>query len=90
MKKIKKIVSVCFDKGNVHDFTIFKNTTEGLSTSLRFLADSGYQGILNYFENSITPKKKSKLNPLTDEDKELNKLISLSLTSFRDSPFSNL
>ena len=35
-EKDKKIVSVCFDKGSVHDFTIFKNTTEELSTSLRF------------------------------------------------------
>ena len=26
-EKDKKIVSVCFDKGSVHDFTIFKNTT---------------------------------------------------------------
>lgn len=75
-EKNKKIVSVCFDKGSVHDFKIFKNTSKELPECLHFIADSGYQGILNYFENSITPKKKSKLNPLTDEDKELNKLIS--------------
>ena len=75
-EKNKKIVSVCFDKGSVHDFKIFKDTTEELPKYLHFIADSGYQGILDYFENSITPKKKSKLNPLTDEDKELNKLIS--------------
>ena len=75
-EKDKKIVSVCFDKGSVHDFTIFKNTTGELSKSLYFLADSGYQGILTYFKNSMTPKKKSKNNPLTDQDKELNKLIS--------------
>ncbi len=75
-EKDKKILSVCFDKGSVHDFTIFKNSTKELSKSLHFLADSGYQGILDYFKNSMTPKKKSKNNPLTDEDKELNKLIS--------------
>ena len=75
-EKDKKIVSVCFDKGSVHDFTIFKNTTGELSKLLYFLADSGYQGILTYFKNSMTPKKKSKNNPLTDQDKELNKLIS--------------
>lgn len=75
-EKDKKIVSVCFDKGSSHDFKMFKDTTEKLAKYLHFIADSGYQGILDYFENSITPKKKSKLNPLTDEDKELNKLIS--------------
>ncbi len=75
-EKDKKILSVCFDKGSVHDFNIFKNTTKELPKFLHFLADSGYQGILDYFKNSMTPKKKSKNNPLTDEDKELNKLIS--------------
>lgn len=75
-EKDKKIISVCFDKGSVHDFNIFKNTTSELPKSLYFLADSGYQGILDYFKNSMTPKKKSKNNSLTDEDKELNKLIS--------------
>lgn len=75
-EKDKKIVSVCFDKGSVHDFKIFKNTTKDLPDFLKFLADSGYQGILDYFKNSMTPKKKSKNNPLTDEDKELNHLIS--------------
>lgn len=75
-EKDKKILSVCFDKGSVHDFKIFKNSTKELPEYLHFLADSGYQGILDCFKNSMTPKKKSKLNPLTDEDKELNKLIS--------------
>lgn len=75
-EKDRKILSVCFDKGSVHDFKIFKDTTKELPEFLHFLADSGYQGILEYFKNSMTPKKKSKLNPLTDEDKELNKLIS--------------
>ena len=73
---MKKIVSVCFDKGSVHDFTIFKNTTRELSTLLHFLAGSEYQGILAYFKNCMTQKKKSRSNPLTDHDKELNKLIS--------------
>ena len=75
-EKDKKIISVYFDKGSVHDFKIFKNTTTELPRTLHFLADSGYQGILDYFENSMTPKKKSKNNSLTDQDKELNKLIS--------------
>ena len=40
------------------------------------MADSGYQGITNIFKNSMIPKKKSKYKPLTDQDKNLNKLIS--------------
>ena len=72
----KKIVGIAFEKGSVHDFKLFKNTTENLNKSIPFLADNGYLGIQNIFENSLTLKKKSKYNPLTDQDKELNKLIS--------------
>ena len=72
----KKIVGVAFDKGSVHDFKLFKNTTIDLDKLIAFLADNGYQGIQELFSKSLTPKKKSKYNPLSDEDKEFNKLIS--------------
>lgn len=38
--------------------------------------DSGYQGIQKNHANSELPKKRSKKNPLTNEDKERNKKIS--------------
>lgn len=60
-EKNRKIVSVCFDKGSVHDFNIFKNTTKELPDTLKFLADSGYQGILDYFKNSMTPKRNQRI-----------------------------
>ncbi len=75
-EKTRQIVGVAFDKGSVHDFSLFKKTTEKLNKLMAFVADSGYQGIEKIFKNAITPKKRSKNNPLTDEDKELNKLIS--------------
>ena len=40
------------------------------------MADSGYQGINEYFPNSEIPKKNTKLNKLTKEDKEKNRRIS--------------
>jgi hypothetical protein len=72
----KKIDGIEVEKGSVHDFQLFKDSSVELNELLKFIGDSGYQGILDFFKNSITPKKKSKHNPLTDEDKELNKLIS--------------
>lgn len=75
-EKTRKIVGVAFDKGSVHDFNLFQKSTKGLNDLSKFLADSGYQGILKLFPNSLTPKKKSKNNPLSNEDKELNHLIS--------------
>ena len=75
-EKTKEIVSIAFDAGSIHDFLLFKNTTKDLNELISFLGDSGYQDITNIFKNSMIPKKKSKYNPLTDQDKELNKLIS--------------
>lgn len=71
-----KIISIAFEKGSVHDFNVFKESTKALDKEIPFLGDSGYQGIDKIFKHSTTPKKKSKNNPLTDEDKEFNHLIS--------------
>ena len=73
----KKIISIAFEKGSVHDFNLFKETTESLDNDTAFVADSGYQGIDKIFEKSTTPKKKSKNHPLTEEDKDNNHLISV-------------
>ena len=72
----KKIVYVAFDKGSVHDFQLFKESTKNIDKDISMIGDSGYQGLNKILSKSITPKKKSKNNPLTDEDKELNHLIS--------------
>lgn len=71
----KKIVYVAFDKGSVHDFTLFKDT-QNMDKEIPMLADSGYQGLNKILSKCLTPKKKSKLHPLTEQDKDLNHLIS--------------
>ncbi len=40
------------------------------------MTDSGYQGIQKIHNNSELPKKRSKKNPLTKEDKKNNQRIS--------------
>ena len=47
-----------------------------MSAHICTLADSGYQGILDWHANSQTPAKKSKLHPLTQEQKASNHEIS--------------
>jgi len=47
-----------------------------MSAHICTLADSGYQGILDWHQNSQTPVKKSKLHPLTKEQKASNREIS--------------
>jgi hypothetical protein len=39
------------------------------------LADSGYQGIQKHTENALLPKKKSKHNPLTQQQKIYNRML---------------
>lgn len=39
-------------------------------------SDTGYQGLQKIHTNTLMPKKKSKKNPLTPEDKQQNRLIS--------------
>lgn len=72
----KKIVFVSFEKGSVHDFQLYKDSTENIDEDTAMIGDSGFQGLDKLLNKAITPKKKSKNNPLTDEDKELNHLIS--------------
>ena len=44
--------------------------------SIKALTDTGYQGIQKIHGNSEFPKKKSKKNPLTKEDKKNNQKLS--------------
>lgn len=40
--------------------------------------DTGYQGLIKIHNNSVLPKKKTKKNPLTKQDKKQNHKISSS------------
>lgn len=67
------IVGVCFDKGHVHDFEIFKESGAGhISEEVKFIGDSGYQGMDKYRKNCETPYKKPRGGELTKEQKVSN------------------
>jgi IS5 family transposase len=56
---------------------MFKTGKSARKLALRkVLADSGYQGIINLSPHAKIPKKKTKLNPLTKEDKKENNKLS--------------
>ncbi|ELU87478.1 hypothetical protein PNI0427_02265, partial [Streptococcus pneumoniae PNI0427] len=42
----------------------------------KILADSGYQGLMKIYPQAQTPRKSSKLKPLTVEDKACNHALS--------------
>ena len=47
-----------------------------IKETVKVLADSGYQGIRKFHENSDLPKKNSKKKPLTKQEKKDNHEIS--------------
>jgi hypothetical protein len=70
------ILSVAVGKGQQHDFSVFKGSRLLLHPDALLLADSGYQGLHKYHQNSTLPVKKKKGQPLSAEDKAHNKALS--------------
>lgn len=69
----KEIRATAFANGKKHDFRLFKESKTYLHKSKKIQADSGYQGLQKLHSESDLPKKGSKKNPLTKEDKAKNK-----------------
>ena len=75
-KNTRKIICTAFGNGRRHDFKLFKKSKTYLHPDLKCAVDTGYQGIAKIHVNVEIPKKKSKKNPLTKEDKRQNRSIS--------------
>jgi len=65
-----------FCHGKQHDFQLFKQGRYTMAEHICILADSGYQGLSGLHSNSQTPAKKSKLHPLSSEQKASNHKLS--------------
>lgn len=72
----KKILKTNFCHGKKHDFRLYKESKVRLRNTQTVQVDTGYQGIQKIHENSSIPKKRSKKNPLTKDDKNHNKEVS--------------
>jgi len=75
-KKTRKVICVAFCNGKKHDFALYKESGIYVLKRIKIGADSGFQGIAKIHANSYTPRKKSKNNPLTKEDKAYNRNLS--------------
>lgn len=71
-----KIICFSVSKGKTHDFKLFKNSRLPIFRNVKILADSGYQGIVQYHKNSETPVKASKKHKLSKEEKMYNRCLS--------------
>jgi IS5 family transposase len=74
--KTKRVIAIFTACGKTHDFNMWKKTIGvKVAKHIKIQADSGYQGIKGLHENSETPKKKTKKQPLTKEEKANNRRI---------------
>ena len=76
----EELISLAFAKGKVHDFQLFKSSQIHLKPGAQLTADSGYQGLTKLHANSVLPKKSSKNQPLSKQDREQNKNISINVS----------
>lgn len=75
-KKTKIIICTAFSNGKRHDFKLFKESKTRIHPGIKTITDTGYQGIQKLHHKSELPKKRSKKNPLTKEDKKKNQALS--------------
>ena len=75
-KKTRIVICTDFSNGKCHDFRLFKESGTYIHPEIRVITDTGYQGIKKLHNKAELPKKKSKKNPLSREDKKYNQHIS--------------
>ncbi|MDS8361515.1 IS5 family transposase [Streptococcus pneumoniae] len=71
-----RIVSLDIAVNYSHDMKLFKMSRRNIGQAGKILADSGYQGLMKIYPQAQTPRKSSKLKPLTAEDKACNHALS--------------
>ena len=71
-----RIVSLDIAVNYYHDMKLFKMSRRNIGQAGKTLASSGYQGLMKMYSQAQTPRKSSKLKPLTLEDKSYNHVLS--------------
>jgi hypothetical protein len=70
------VICTSFANGKKHDFRLFKESKTHIHAKIKTLTDTGYKGIDKIHSNAELPKKRTKNNPLTKEDKKKNRALS--------------
>jgi len=75
-KSDHKIICTAFANGKQHDFRLYKESKTRIHENIEVELDTGYTGIKEHHKKSVLPKKKTKNNPLTKEEKAFNRTVS--------------
>lgn len=70
------IICTNFCNGKKHDFKLFKDSKVRWVRSIHGIVDSGYTGIKKLQGTSLLPKKRSKVQSFTKDEKRTNRNIS--------------
>lgn len=70
-----KIICVAIGEGKTHDFNLYKESGIHIHKQKEVLVDKGYLGIQKLHGKSSIPKKSSKNQSLTKQEKRNNKII---------------
>lgn len=70
------IICLGHEKGRLHDIRLLKDSRTRLRPETKAIVDLGYLGLQNTHADTEMPKKSSKKNPLTKEDKARNRAVS--------------
>jgi hypothetical protein len=73
--KSEKVICTSFSNGKRHDFQLFKDSKTHIHPDIMVLTDSGYQGIQQIHAKVQLPKKRTKKQPLTKEEKKHNQQL---------------
>jgi len=71
-KKTKEIICTSYKNGKYHDYRLFKESGVKIPSKVKVAVDGGYQGLQKVHVQTLLPKKRSKNNPLSIEDKKNN------------------
>lgn len=69
----EEVIATYFGKGKMHDKKMYEKSGVKLLKSIELKADRGYQGLQKERDKVLLPKKKSKLQKLTKEEKRFNR-----------------
>ena len=77
MREYRTYEQIAADFG-IHESNLIRRSqwVEATLIQSKILADSGYQGLMKMYSQAQTPRKSSKLKPLTLEDKAYNHALS--------------
>lgn len=77
-RKSGEIIALAFANGKRHDFQLFKDSRVHVKPDTTLEADTGYQGLVQLHTNSRLPRKRSKNQPLSKQERKENREIAKS------------